>query len=88
MVKDIIENEKNALYDKVDYNSFNFKNQLNVDSTDTKNEATYTAYREDAKVTLVIGSRNNVIEPFSDEGHQKQEAENIAVNDIFKQVRV
>ena len=86
MVKDIIENEKNALYDKVDYNSFNFKNQLNVDSTDTKNEA--IQHTEDAKVTSAISNHNNVIKYFSDEGHQKQEAENIAVNDKFKQVRV
>ena len=46
-MKDIIEDDKNALYDKFEYNSFDFTNQLNtkVDSTDTKNEATYTAYR-------------------------------------------
>ena len=46
-VKDIIEDDKNALYDKVKDNSFDFQNQLNMkdDSTDTKNEATYTAYR-------------------------------------------
>ena len=71
-MKDIIEDDKNALYDKVKDNSFDFQNQLNMkdDSTDTKNEATYTAYdTEDAKVTLVIGDCNNVIEHFSDEGH-------------------
>ena len=46
-MKDIIEDDKNALYDKVIYNSFDFKNQVNMkdDSTDIKNEATYTAYR-------------------------------------------
>ena len=39
-MKDIIEDDKNALYDKVIDNSFDFKNQVNMkdDSTDTKNE--------------------------------------------------
>ena len=45
-------------------------------------------HTEDAKVTLVIGNRNNVIENFSDEGHKKQEADNLSVNDIFKPVGV
>ena len=42
-MKDIIEDDKNALYDKVKDNSFDFQNQLNMkdDSTDTKNEAIY-----------------------------------------------
>ena len=46
-MKDIIEDDKNALYDKVKDDSFDFQNQLDMKdySTDTKNEATYTAYR-------------------------------------------
>ena len=53
-------------------------------STDTKNEATYTAYRGCQSNIGYWRSQYNVIEHFSDEGHQKQEAENIAVNDIFE----
>ena len=70
-MKDIIEDDKNALYDKFEYNSFDFTNQLNtkVDSTDTKNEA--MQHTEDAKVTSAIGNHKNVIKykHFSDEGH-------------------
>ena len=70
-MKDIIEDDKNALYDKVKDNSFNFQNQLNMkdDSTDTKNEAIQHYSVQRMPVTLVIGNRDNVIEHFCDEGH-------------------
>ena len=55
-MKDIIEDDKNALYDKVIDNSFDFKNQVNMkdDSTDTKNEAKYSMFKNE-------GVKNNCL---------------------------
>ena len=125
-VKDIFDNDKRALLDKVEEASFGFTNELNMkdDPKDSKTETVQnmeaaevtsviddrddvTEHKKDdstvdysitenealqhsevAEVTSVDDDRDEVNEHFNDEGYDKQEAENVAVNEIFKPVGV
>ena len=92
LVKDIIEDDKKALNDKDEEAGLDFPNQLKVEDdaaalkSITENEA--LQHTEVTDVTLVGDDHDDVIEHFDDENLDKQEAENVAVNEIFKPVGV